>query len=786
MENTLSTFGWAVFFLFLALPLQGNNLNEKSSKEPTEEIERTEIIEEAIVVAPRFKGAEANGEGLKNIIARTTLTLQTIRQLEINDIHDLSAIIPGLHIPDYGSRMTSSIYIRGLGSRIDQPAMGVYIDGIPLLNKNSFDFEPTDIRSIDVLRGPQGTLYGRNTMGGVIDITTLSPIFTGKKTRLLAEYGSYNHHKWRIAHYDTIDAHRGYSVAALFRHRDGAYINTATGESADREDAGAISGQYEQQGDVFSLRSTMTADYTRQSGYPYRQLLTETAALNPIAYGDDCSYRRLSIMSGHRMEWDNPRHPLIWVATLAHQYLDDKMHMDNDFTTEDIFILTQAQRENTINLDLTFRPRTEDKGGKHTQQKRWEWLSGINLWGKNLSMSAPVVFKEEGIDRLILSNANHGLQMAFPNAELSFSERTFPIESDFKTLSYGLAIYHNSSFKLSPHWTITAGLRIEHERQLFDYDSKATIHYILKPYITTPIAFQSRLKGDATTDFTELSPSFTTTWKSNTGWTWHTSISRGYKAGGFNTQLFSDLVQQDMMQGLRKAMGLSIEEPSTQPEEIIRYRPEYSWNYETGLRYEYHRGEVGMSIFYTDCRDQQLTVFPAGMQTGRMMTNAGKTRSYGFETTLQTPLTSLECDIQGKLGVSYGYTHATFRHYISGGIHYEGNYLPYTPQHTLATTTDWRLPAGFYFHADYRACGPIYWDDANLHQQEFYGLCSASIEWRHNFGISPTQRGTFSIKLWGKNLCDTGYRTFYFVSMQNHFLQEGRPREMGITLSQEF
>ena len=105
-----------------------------------------------------------------SVIGRTDLERRHVAALK-----EVSQVVPNFHTPDYGSRMTSSIYIRGLGARIDQPVMGLNIDNIPYLNKDAYDFDLTDIERIEVLRGPQSTLFGRNTMGGVINVYTLSP-----------------------------------------------------------------------------------------------------------------------------------------------------------------------------------------------------------------------------------------------------------------------------------------------------------------------------------------------------------------------------------------------------------------------------------------------------------------------------------------------------------------------------------------------------------------------------------------------------------------------------------
>lgn len=130
-----------------------------------------------------------------SVIGRTDLERRHVAALK-----EVSQAVPNFHIPDYGSRMTSSIYIRGLGARIDQPVMGLNIDNIPYLNKDAYDFDLTDIERIEVLRGPQSTLFGRNTMGGVINVYTLSP-FTFEGVRLGMEYGSGNTQKYRISTY---------------------------------------------------------------------------------------------------------------------------------------------------------------------------------------------------------------------------------------------------------------------------------------------------------------------------------------------------------------------------------------------------------------------------------------------------------------------------------------------------------------------------------------------------------------------------------------------------------
>ena len=215
---------------------------------------------------------------------------------------------------------------------------------------------------------------------------------------------------------------------------------------------------------------------------------------------------------------------------------------------------------------------------------------------------------------------------------------------------------------------------------------------------------------------------------------------------------------------------------------VTTYDPEYSWNYEIGSHLAFADGRVTLDVagFWIECRDQQLTVFPDGLTTGRMMSNAGKSRSRGVELSAAWDVFKLMNLSHLRLTANYGYTHAEFEEFNDGVNDYSGNSLPYAPRHTASLGAAYNMWIGgrlldeIVLSASWQGAGEIYWNEANTLKQDFYSLLNASVELR---------KGDFSLSLWGRNLTNTDYYTFYFKSMNNNFLNQGKPCRLGVTLS---
>ena len=179
-------------------------------------------------------------------------------------------------------------------------------------------------------------------------------------------------------------------------------------------------------------------------------------------------------------------------------------------------------------------------------------------------------------------------------------------------------------------------------------------------------------------------------------------------------------------------------------------------------------------MFWIECFDQQVTVLPKGKNTGRMMSNAARSRSIGAELSADYSYKGL------NINLNYGYTNAKFRKYNDGNADYAGKFLPYAPQNTINVVIahTWRFDNDniqmLTLSADWRGIGSIYWDENNTLKQPFYSLLGANISLRMR---------DITLTLWGRNLTNTRYNTFYFKSVGEEFFSQGRPIEVGIRLN---
>ena len=689
-------------------------------------------------------------------------------RLGMSDVKGLSAVVPNFHIPDYGSRITSTIYVRGIGARMDQPAVGLTVDNVGILNKDAYDFDISDISYMEMLRGPQSALFGRNTMTGLINIRTLSPMeYQG--WRGLVDIGPRQLFKFNLGWYHKFRDNLGFSVTGSFYRRDGEFRNQHDGRTVDKEVNGSVRIKlvWRPLTDLH-ISNTFSQSILRQGGYPY-----ENVASGQINYNDTCFYKRHLLTDALTPSYDFNDMKLMSVTSIQH--IDDNMTLDQDFLPQSYFTLTQKKRETSFTEDIMLRG--------HAAEGKYTWLSGVYGFYRHMHMTAPVTFKDYGITQLIESNRNN----INPYYPIRWDKREFPLNSDFTIPTWGLAIYHESRYT-SGNWEFAAGVRLDYEHVAMSYDSWCNTSYTVYEnksgklpmdpdspvYRHVPVNLSEQ--GHLNNDFLMVLPKVSAMWNIDAlpSSNLYATIGRGYKAGGYNTQMFSDVLQQKLMQ----FMGLGSQ---YDVDDIVSYKPESSWNYEIGAHLNLldNKINVDASLFYIDCRDQQMTIFPNGDTTGRMMTNAGKTRSIGGEI-------SASYSILSDLSVmaTYGFTDARFVDFFDGMQNYKGKRLPYAPSNTLFCEASYMFNVSrkfrehyFAIHLNFSGTGDIYWNESNTLHQNFYGLLGASIGYH-----TPK----WSVEVWGKNLTDTKYYTFYFKSIGNEFRQRGHGVDYGLSIRATF
>lgn len=719
----------------------------------TEQADTLMSLREVTVTAIKG-GAMANADQAVTDIGR-----RAIERLGIVNLKQTALIAPNFYIPDYGSRMTSTIYVRGLGARIDQPVVGLNVDNVPIVNKDNFDFDLADIDRVEILRGPQNILYGRNTMAGLINIYTLSPL-SYEGVRLSARYGTHNTFSASAALYRRLAPGLGMSLSAQCSGTDGYYRNAYNDTPVGRQRDWNVRWKTAWRpapNVIFENAATLSG--TRQNGYAYAPAGTKV-----VNYNDTCFYRRLSFTDGLTVK--HSFGGIDFSSIISFQYLNDNMTLDQDFLPVDYFTLSQMRHEWALTADFVARGHSGS----------WHWLAGLYGYGRRGEMNAPVCFGDYGISQLIERHANTMAQ----DYPLRWDERSLLLGSRFTLPSGGASAYHQSEFRLGD-WSLTAGLRFDWEHVGIDYHSHANTSYTIYqgdpsldiPYLQVPLVIDER--GSLSRDFCQLLPKVSVSYRlpGSTG-NIFISATRGYKPGGYNTQMFSDVLQQKLMAQLGVSMKYDVDE-------IISYDPEKNWNFEGGAHLFMldNRLQASATLFWIECTDQQITMFPDGSTTGRIMANAGKTRSRGVEISA-----AYDSGSGLTLRGSYGLTDARFRRFDNGRLDFSGNRVPYAPQNTMFAGAGWNRPVtgagplhGYGLELNARGVGRIWWDEANTVSQPFYVTLSAR---------ARALIDRFTVELWADNITGTQYDTFYFVSIGNPFLQRGPKFTIGATLKWDF
>ena len=636
------------------------------------------------------------------------ISSKQIETLGINSLTDITSIVANLFMPDYGSKLTSPIYIRGIGSRINAPSVGLYVDYVPYFEKAAFNFDFFDINRVEVLRGPQGTQYGRNTMGGIVNILTKSPI-NYQGTDLSLQAGTYGTYLLNLGHYAKANDKFAYSLALNYRHNDGFYSNDFLKQQVDKLDSYGLRNRLIWKlNNRFSIENILSFEESKQGGYPYAVYNDSLKKPNKIAYNQYSSYKRDLLSDALVLKYNAKN--VDFISTSSYQYLSDNQSIDQDFTIDSLFFVVQQQKQNMISQEIIIKSKDD---------RPYSWLFG-----------------------------GYGFMQQFNNdVDVNIYASKMESMKKYDHMIRGGALFHQSTLKNFPirNMNLTAGIRIDTETDRLEYKYDRILKGKFSNLADTVYEPLNSL---------EILPKIALNYKVNNT-NFYALFAHGYKTGGFNS---------------------TFERP-----EDLTFKPEYSWNYEVGAKSSLFNNFLyaECSLFYIDWKNQQIyQSTPSG--TGSMLKNAGHSASKGLELSLNTrPLHGFD------FMLTYGYTHATFlSNVLNATTKYNGNYIPYVPRHTIAIQAGKTFEIKqsdiidqIKFNLLYRGTGEIYWNEVNLHKQDYYGMLDARISF---------VRKKIQLDFWGTNLTNTSYESFYFESLKKKFVQMGKPLQVGIKLSVKF
>ncbi|MEG1649555.1 MAG: TonB-dependent receptor, partial [Rikenellaceae bacterium] len=590
-------------------------------------------------------------------------------------------------------------------------------------------------------------------------------------TKVSLGVSNYGGSSVRASNYSKLSDKVGISLGGYFDRTSGYFTNIFTGNKVD--DGKSAGGNFKLDYRISNrwlMKLSSAFDYTDQGAFAYGMYHKDTKVIDPVDYNDEGSYKRK--MSNNNLRFEYKTDKVLISSNTGYQHLNDDMRMDQDFTNLSIFTINQRQRQNSFSQEFAARSVTK---------KNYQWSFGAFGFYNDMRTNGDVVFKEDGIKTILQPVFDNMMPPQVP-VKIKINDKEIPNPGTYETPSYGLALFHQSTVNnlFTDGLSLTVGLRVDYEKQWLDYNTSMAMNTtITSPMMPRPIPYNiaKTLTGDLNQDFVQVLPKVSLKYECTDNIMTYATVSKGYKAGGYNIQMFSEVIQDSLKKSRPAMPGMPSQKPieGNTLSETVSFKPEITWNYEIGMRGEFLDGKLRteLALFYMNIRDLQLTQFVTG-GSGRILSNAGKGRSLGAELSVSAAITK-----ELTLEANYGYTHATFTNYNDGKNDYKGKFIPYTPRNTFSVGGTYSIFTNCNFiqqvslTASYNGCGNIYWTEKNDIKQPFYGLLNAKLSLRH---------GGTRLEVWGRNLTCEKYGAFYFESFGKSFVQRGKPLTFGANL----
>lgn len=684
-------------------------------------------------------------------IALSVIGGEDLDEKGVNVVNDIENVVPNLEVDSQFGSGQPSFRIRGIGTREyssnNSSTVGVYVDEVAHPYTITTQGAMFDIARMEVLRGPQGTLYGRNTTGGAVNIITNAPT-ADLRSGFTAEYGSYD--RYKVEGYVSGQITEGLlgRLAAVTEQGGAWQYHRDTGQRLGDRDKTAIRGRltWDAAPDVtVDLAATWAMD--KSDGLGFRLRGPYTVADGSITYPTDTAWR----ITGWQLSPE--------MAAVSGRALGSKPGRDNDGL--DLAARVEADLGwatlNSVTAYQTFsRSEYNDWDGTRFNESDVYFYNDLEVLSQELRLSNEIGrlnwmvgahYADESLD------GGFYTQFRGANREL--------INTPYEQSVQAMGVFTHNSLALTDRLTLVAGLRWEQEDRSLTTSGTRRLNMPVGPEVTYE------------TDLSEVTGRFGLEYDLADNAMLYASIARGVKSGGFTTY-----------------NGTS----------ATPFKPEIVIAYETGFKSDLFDNTLRLngSVFFYDYENQQIQGLEYDREAGRLgkITNVPKSEIYGGEIELTwMPIDGL------TLSQNFGYKEGEYTEYfaIDGAATDAANPVngPWDviisndrsgeplqfPKYNYGGSVayDWTL-AGF----DWRA-------ETNYMQRDsIYNAASSSVLpgywlWNANFSMGPSD-ANWRLTLWGRNLFNT-----YYEETRNGFNGSARPtaspnqgRTVGVRLSMDF
>jgi iron complex outermembrane receptor protein len=715
-------------------------------------------LEEVVVTARKRE------EALHDVpVAVSAFSQAEIESAGIERPQDFIALTPNITMVQTQNQGTSFITVRGISqARNSEPSVAVLIDGVLLANPSQFNQELVDIADIQVLKGPQGALYGRNAIGGAIIIRTQEP---GDELggRLMAGYDSGPGFKVRgsvggpLGGSETLK----FQASASYYDTDGFIDNTFLGEQADPFQDLSLRGKL-----LWRPNENFSADFRVSTSNVETQALyfNITESVNDTSLPVRVNNRGVNErdMWSTSLKLDFETGGGTFTSITAYDHLDELLTGDQfNFLpiAESVWSLFGIPPDQAQHQWLDVDAFSQELRFSSPADQRFRWIAG-----------AYIILTDRFISTGNVSDLGDGIvpavketplpQWSFGSFDPVARQQTFLADSQDNT---AYAFFGEASYDVTDRLEASFALRYDNdERENTTETPNAFI-----PTLIQGIAFQGQVRTETWDD---LQPKFTLRFQPNDDWTLYGGYSRGFRSGGFNQT------------GVGFAGGFG---GTGVPGIADLFDQETANTIEVGVkgRFLENRVNLGISAYSTEAKGTYYFVFDPGTSTQ----NLGNLAEVDYE--------GLEAEIQARaaegldLYARFGWTDSEIKASARDPADV-GNQAPLVSEYTVNLGLQYRRALGGgglsgVFRTDFQILGPTYWYPDNFTVRDPVDLLNLRL------GV---ENDHWSFTAWMKNALDEEYNAEWSPGPQffpnpgytNNFVFKALPRQWGVDVVYRF